>query len=548
MNSKNVSTMKKLLLSLLMFVSCNMMFSQNEFEYVAGCAYSDIIDYYDILEMDNGDFVVFGNKSSHDYLGRFSESGELLSEVLRYNYLPGYDSYNFEGDHILKDKNGGFYIFKTYNPILDVNHVNYQGCVDSKIIMEKLDDSFEYVYHKEIQVSIDTTNHLLAGYPPRINIGTILDEGDGFVICYEKYVGHNGYSTHFYGYDSTFFLKTDYNLNILKYGSLEHDECNFLRHRNHLLYDEEDKEYLYYASGNWSDGFRRGLYLYRFDSDFNFIDDHLLARTEGLSNPAIYCRDRAGVVTSGITFKRTSSNTTIMMSGADYHYIPYGHYTVAACVLMDDEAKMLDSVMFAKVESASGYSTSVPSMCSLDWKDENKIFIGATPYAYHAPQLHNSNQYFVIRMIDKNLNTIGEVYYDLGVTTALLTSTLKATNDGGCIIAGYFKDFSKTYKTYNNFIKKFPPEAFVGIEEPHSHGLKLAVAYPNPGGDVLNIRTALRNATLCVYDMQGRKIHEQEITDDITSVDASKWSSGTYIWKLTVNNEQLTVEEGKWIK
>ena len=96
MNSKNVSTMKKLLLSLLMFVSCNMMFSQNEFEYVAGCAYSDIIDYYDILEMDNGDFVVFGNKSSHDYLGRFSESGELLSEVLRYNYLPGYDSYNFE--------------------------------------------------------------------------------------------------------------------------------------------------------------------------------------------------------------------------------------------------------------------------------------------------------------------------------------------------------------------------------------------------------------------------------------------------------------------
>ena len=39
--------MKKLLLSLLMFVSCNMIFSQNEFEYVAGCAYSDIIGYYD---------------------------------------------------------------------------------------------------------------------------------------------------------------------------------------------------------------------------------------------------------------------------------------------------------------------------------------------------------------------------------------------------------------------------------------------------------------------------------------------------------------------
>ncbi|MBQ3595814.1 MAG: T9SS type A sorting domain-containing protein [Bacteroidales bacterium] len=48
--------------------------------------------------------------------------------------------------------------------------------------------------------------------------------------------------------------------------------------------------------------------------------------------------------------------------------------------------------------------------------------------------------------------------------------------------------------------------------------------------------------------MQGRIIHQQIITDEVTSIDASKWSSGTYIWKLTVNNEQLTVEEGKWVK
>ena len=94
-------------------------------------------------------------------------------------------------------------------------------------------------------------------------------------------------------------------------------------------------------------------------------------------------------------------------------------------------------------------------------------------------------------------------------------------------------------------------QAFDGIEEPHAHGLHLAVAYPNPGGDVMNIRTALRNATLSVYDIQGRIVHEQEITDDITSIDASRWNSGTYIWKLTINNEQFTIKEvesGKWVK
>ena len=102
-------------------------------------------------------------------------------------------------------------------------------------------------------------------------------------------------------------------------------------------------------------------------------------------------------------------------------------------------------------------------------------------------------------------------------------------------------------------VSKFPPSVFGidNIEEAHAHNLHLAVAYPNPGYDVMNIRTGLRNAVLSVYDINGRKIHEQEITDDITSVDASGWNSGTYIWKLGIRNEELgmkEIETGKWVK
>ena len=74
-------------------------------------------------------------------------------------------------------------------------------------------------------------------------------------------------------------------------------------------------------------------------------------------------------------------------------------------------------------------------------------------------------------------------------------------------------------------IAKFPASAFTDIDEAHAHNLKVAVAYPNPGGDVMNVRTSLRDCTLQVYDMQGRMVHQQEITDDVTSVDASSWSS-----------------------
>ena len=552
--------MKKLFLSFVMLMSCCMMFSQNEFEFITDgvdvSEYENVIDYYDILEMDNGDFVMFGSKSSKNYFGRFSKTGELISETLRYDYLPGYNIINYEGRHIKNADDGGFYVFTVYNPILDTSKVNYQACFDSKIIMEKLDENFEYVYHKEMSIYIDTTNWLNiwahqshSVSPPEIQLGTVMDKGDGFVICYEKYAGHDISGEHVLGYDTTVIIKTDYDLNIEKSGSFGHELCNKLRHRNHLLYDEEDDEYLYYVSGRWSEEYRRGLYLYRFDSDFNFIDDHLLWATEGLSAKAIYYRDHLYSVTSGITLKRTSTNKTIMMAGADDHHIPYGHYTDAICLLMNDEAKMLDSITFAKVESASGNSTSVPSMCSVDWVDEDRIFTGATPYMYHSVQMHNSRQqYFIIKMINKDLTVLDERYYDLGETTGLCTHILKATNDGGCMIAGHFKDFGKDPDIYYNVIKKFPPEAFVGIEEPHNHGLKLAVAYPNPGGDVMNIRTTLRDCNLTVYDMQGRIVHQQEITDDVTSVDASNWSSGTYIWELKTENGKLKIEEGKWVK
>lgn len=59
--------MKKLSFILILLFSSNILFSQNEFEYVYdGINISDfnnIMEISDIFEMDNGDFMVFGLKS-----------------------------------------------------------------------------------------------------------------------------------------------------------------------------------------------------------------------------------------------------------------------------------------------------------------------------------------------------------------------------------------------------------------------------------------------------------------------------------------------------
>lgn len=538
------------------------MFSQNEFEYIyedGESNYHNVISFSNIFEMDNGDFMVFGRNK---YFGRFSNSGELLAEIIMEDSVTGYESWNGEGTPIIKSKDGGFYIFTNLNPILDTNDINYQECFEAKIVMDKLDENLELVYSKEMIIPVDTTDWLntwagggLLGRYPQIEIGTVLDEGDGFVICYEKYTGHqNGPEPHAYGFDSTIIIKTDYDLNVQKSGSLGHLKCNKLRHRNHLLYDEEDDEYLYYVSGEWNDShYKKGLYLYRFDSDFNYIDEHYMANTDGTGYHTIHYED-GDFETGGITFKRTSSNTTLMMAGANCHHfngnLPIDSYTAAVCLEIDDEAKMLDSITFARAESSSANRTTAPYYGSIDWVDENRIFIGATPNSYFSPML-NGYQCFVIRMIDKDLNVLDELYYDFGETSSLWTTTLKATKDGGCMIAGHFMDFVNDPYTYYNYIKKFPPEAFLSIEEAHANDLKVAIAYPNPGGDVMNIRTTLRDCNLTVYDMQGRIVHQQEITDDVTSVDASNWPSGTYIWRLGVRSVELGVKEvesGKWVK
>jgi hypothetical protein len=97
-----------------------------------------------------------------------------------------------------------------------------------------------------------------------------------------------------------------------------------------------------------------------------------------------------------------------------------------------------------------------------------------------------------------------------------------------------------------SLVVKFPAEVFDGIEEAHDNGLKVAVAYPNPGKDMLNIRTGLKDARVEVYDMSGRMIYRQEITENVTAINTTDWSEGTYVWKVISNGKEA--ESGKWIK
>ena len=44
----------------------------------------------------------------------------------------------------------------------------------------------------------------------------------------------------------------------------------------------------------------------------------------------------------------------------------------------------------------------------------------------------------------------------------------------------------------------------------------------------------------------GRLVHSQDITENVTSIDARAWSEGVYVWKVYSGGKEA--ENGKWLK
>ena len=170
---------------------------------------------------------------------------------------------------------------------------------------------------------------------------------------------------------------------------------------------------------------------------------------------------------------------------------------------------------------------------------------------------------FYVALFDGNLNLKGEIYYH-NDTRMLTPYSIYALPSGGCLVSTAGCDrhtFEQQHAIY-----KLLDETIVGIEEAHDAGFAVAIAYPNPGRDVLNIRTALPDARVEVYDANGRLVHSQGITENVTSINAEAWAEGVYVWKVysgvstlrcfdkLSNRSSATAgsttlaESGKWIK
>ena len=557
--------MKRLHLTLFVFTflcGINLNSQEWEFQMDTQIDYPYHRKFNDAIELQDGSIVVntpitlnIPSHASvpHPGLVKISADG---TELARNNYFrPAYCSISY--NQILENENGELFALMTYSPDHEKMSDNYFQNFDNPptnaiLGLYKLDDELNIVESYEHYIPIDTTEYF-GSLPDWDNMP---NEISGRLYLFTSFIDNAGnivgsffkcppfYSPYQTENDSMFFFKMNFEGEIIQMKGIEclTGHGDYWRHRGHSMV-ETDLHYILYQvleHNDYNFSFIPSGEAWYFDKDLNFVDKKAI-RQPGYANSVTASLEYVSVV-------RSKHNTVYLASVARSVENPNSHryddnrlYEIEDN--LDNSTDLLPIVQY--ITRGVSYSKDhQPLNNGIVLKEDNTLIYLQN---WNLGDRINYDSWVVIEHLDENFETISEMYYTSGEDGNFIeVNSIVSTKDEDLLLVGYGNSLNGD-KSWN-FVTKFPASAFVSIEEAHAHNLKVAVAYPNPGGDVLNIRTGLRNATLHVYDMQGRKIHQQEITDEVTSIDASKWNSGTYIWKLTINNEQLTVEEGKWVK
>ena len=509
----------------------------------------ECFELYDAIEMINGNIAlssIFYYKSGAGDFYSAQPAVTLLSangqEMVRKDYFrPGYCTTSYAP--YLFENNGRLFALMTYSPDHDSTYFNYfknydNPPADAVLGLYKLDSDLDIEESFEHSYVIDTFECRSEQWEnnPNEHSGNLFlfsaFEDDGEIVgAYFKMVSHDYFNPR--GHDTLFLFRMNFNGEIIQRKGYEwHTQGGMMQwsyRRNHFV--KTDSHYIFFAGSKQSG--HQGTAFY-YDKDFNLV------RTRYM--------DHVGQPTSNsitnISVKRSLHNTTYLVTSSVSNVNSYIR-DVRLYELDDDIANPANIIPFVQHIERKTDNYDLPAILqSADLAENNTLFFA---YTLNVGFYDNQDSWMMVERLDADLDTITTCYYDIEPDKRINSHAqcITAVRDGGVLLVSRSKNLNDTNQRWTT-ITKFPSEAFEGIEEAHDNGLKVAIAYPNPGKNMLNIRTALQNAHVEIYDMSGKQIYNQEITSNITIINTSYWSSGTYMWTVVVDGK--VVESGKWIK
>ncbi|HMT77541.1 MAG TPA: T9SS type A sorting domain-containing protein [Saprospiraceae bacterium] len=182
--------------------------------------------------------------------------------------------------------------------------------------------------------------------------------------------------------------------------------------------------------------------------------------------------------------------------------------------------------------------------------NSNSIYTGGTSNDNSIFYTCNSNymKKFMLSNYDSLLNCRWTYFY--GIDTACLTlSTMEATSDGGCIMAGMYYNPDQPENMLDVIVIKVDSIGLItGLPDNTSIMTQQAIVYPNPGRDYIVIQSGpqIANSEFRLYNTSGQLVMTTILSNTNEQADVSSFPSGVYPWQIIFQGK--AIEQGKWIK
>lgn len=276
-----------------------------------------------------------------------------------------------------------------------------------------------------------------------------------------------------------------------------------------------------------------GGFLLEVEYELIEVDSTLNYQIHTIGCPGNYVLDHINV-------KPLSESTYLLAS--DLHIVYQGNMDMNVARL-NASHDFVDNIMYGRDDTAD----SPAYRKSIDFVDFNNIYVSSRD---EVSWLSNVNSKVSIALLDSSLNMKGWKFY--GGDKNYYTWVVTATSDGGCVIGGSIRDWQNNPdpETTDLWIKKIFPEDIITVAEETDDPTDSDVSiFPNPGNEILQIKTFRKNLSFALSDVGGRMLIRKDISDfPIQKIETSSLNKGTYQFQVIDKLKSQVIETGTWIK
>ncbi|MCF8369375.1 MAG: T9SS type A sorting domain-containing protein [Bacteroidales bacterium] len=283
---------------------------------------------------------------------------------------------------------------------------------------------------------------------------------------------------------------------------------------NEILCKSDNNGYL--AIGDFS-----FVNLIEFDNDLNIVN------TIPMNSNYFY---------HGAIGARWLSDGNLVIGSLANQEVPGAYYDLHMRISDTDLVPLMDTVIF---DDGRNW---LPAFSGLDFVDEDNIWVVTYPQDETFPNTEGIGR---IYLFDSGLNVKGAKYF--GGSTPRYLYSIKALEDGGCIITGIQDDEGGTGYRDAYFKKVMPESIITHAEETTDPNDYDVLVYPVPFDSYIKIETYRADLSVSLYSQDGGKlIANLKLSIPRTQIETTGLNPGYYIYKISDNGK--TIQSGKVLK